>query len=479
MWPYGRRQEPPMRNASRFRSTTLLLPILCGVGCTGDRSTGNSLDDLEVPERYAFTSRFDGAESVSYAGQTVRQVLIQSMKAEFVKIGEEMEFDGAVFMPGDVTPRLDFYYNFDSDSAGSLPHSVTTEPAPLQASFDDISAGKDLRGKIAGNDPIGQYKAWSTEGIVGWGQNQPSPDALVTSWFNTVSTLATDYSNGLVSTDPNGVAIPVWYVDAEGRDYQQLLEKFLLGAINYSQAADDYLDDDIDGKGLRSDNLVADEGTNYTALEHAWDEGFGYWGAARDYLAYDDEALAENPAHDHDEDGAIDMLSEYSFGAARNASKRDLGAAPEAPTDLSGSTMKAFLTGRAIISNANGALDQSELEALMIQRDLAIEGWERSLAATAIHYINDTLRDLSDPTTKFETLAKHWSELKGFTLALQFNPRMLLSDDHFATLHELIGDAPSFESQYPSALLTARTMLAETYGFEAANVGDDLGEGGW
>ena len=32
--------------------------------------------------------------------------------------------------------------------------------------------------------------------------------------------------------------------------------------------------------------------TRDTAMEHAWDEAFGYFGAARDYSRYTDEQLA-------------------------------------------------------------------------------------------------------------------------------------------------------------------------------------------
>ena len=40
--------------------------------------------------------------------------------------------------------------------------------------------------------------------------------------------------------------LPV-HITAEGLDLQQLTQKFLLGAVNFSQGTDDYLDDDIDG----------------------------------------------------------------------------------------------------------------------------------------------------------------------------------------------------------------------------------------
>lgn len=453
----------------------LLLGAATPLSCGGEPSDGGS---LQVPERYAFDSRFDAEDSVAYSGQTLRQVLIQSMKQEFAVIQAEIETEGTVFADGEVAARLRFYYTFDSDTAGSLPHGLNADPAPAQSTFDEISSGKNLREKVAGQDPVGQSVDWNTDGIVGWPGN-PGPDALIEQWIAEADALAVAFSSGEVTTSPDGVAIPVWYVDASGRDYQQLLEKFLRGAVSYSQGTDDYLDDDVDGKGLRSDNVVFEPGDNYTALEHAWDEGFGYWGATRDLLAYDAETLADAPAHDHDQDGAIDLVSEYNFGAARNAAKRDHGAHPDAPTDLSAQTMRAFLTGRALIAAADGPLSETEFEVLQAQRDLAVDGWERAIAATALHYINDVLRDLQADATDYATVAKHWSELKGFTLALQFNPRMALTSAQFETLHQYIGDQVRVEPAYLTDLVAARSILAQAYTIDPANVGDELGEGGW
>lgn len=442
-----------------------------------DETAGDTGNGLDVPDSYEFESRFEDASSVSYSGQVFRQVLISSLKTEMSTIQDEIDNDGKVFAEGEVRARLEFYYVFDSDTAGDLTHGVSTDPAPLQTSFNDISSGKDLKGKIAGQDEIGQHKDWSA-GIVGWEGNL-SPDALVLQWFDEVDALAVAYSSGNIPTSPGGTAITKWYVDAEGRDYQQLLQKFLLGAINYSQGTDDYLDDDTEGKGLLTDNVDRDEGAAYTALEHSWDEGFGYWGAARDYLAYEDAQLAETPYVDHDEDGVIDLTREYSFGASINASKRDNGAAEGAETDFSRETMVAFLTGRAIIAAADGPLSDEDLAALQAQRDIAVTGWEKSLAATAVHYINDSVQDI-DTDAAWEDLAGHWSELKGFVLALQFNPRKAISDTDFATLNELIGTAPGSDLQaYKADLIAARDILGTTYEFDAANLGDANGEGGW
>ena len=60
--------------------------------------------------------------------------------------------------------------------------------------------------------------------------------------------------------------IPV-YVNEDGTDLKQLIQKFLLVSITYSQSAGDYLGADYEGKGLTTDN-VSEVKKGYTNLEH-------------------------------------------------------------------------------------------------------------------------------------------------------------------------------------------------------------------
>jgi hypothetical protein len=292
------------------------------------------------------------------------------------------------------------------------------------------------------------------------------------------------------ASGPGGVEISKYFVTPKGQDLQQLVQKFLLGAVTYSQGADDYLDD---ASLEESGNVEAEEGKPYTKLEHHWDEGFGYFGAARDYGDYTDDEIAAADGrddyqgyHDTNGDGAIDLTSEYNFGHSQNAAKRDRGSAESAKTDFTKGAWDAFLTGRAIIASAKGALSATQMADLKAQRDAAIANWELAIAASALHYVNEVLADMSKSEADYVFLdhAKHWSELKGFALSLQFNPRKKLSDAQFATLHEKLGIAPALPGDanfddYKAGLIDARQILADAYGVAAANIGDDNGAGGW
>jgi hypothetical protein len=472
--------------------------VACGdVQLQPDASTPDSGDDpLVVPATYSFESRFvPGQSSVSYSGQVFRQVLIAELNGYIGRLTADI--DSGTFVPedGQVELALDFYYRFDSTTSGQTPLTITTDPGLAQAVYDDIGAA-NLTGKIAGNDPVDQHKDWTTE-FAGWSEGDAqTPEALVQYWFAKLDDMALDRAAGTIPQGPEGAAITKVYITAQGQDLQQLIQKFLWGAVTLSQGIDDYLDDATEGRGLNSSNLRDGEAA-YSALEHAWDEGFGYFGAARDYGDYTDEEIAgaggrpeyARGYHDSDNDGAIDLRSEYNFGASTNAAKRDLGSAASAPTDFSRAIFDAFLTGRAIIASAEGELSAEQKTALLAQRDIIVQNWEKAISATVVHYINDVLRDMNAFDTvdyNFNNHAKHWSEMKGFALGLQFSPFSPLSGAQFVEMHQLMRDAPVLPGaeaaeivQYRADLIAARAILAQAYGFDPANVGDDEGKNGW
>lgn len=459
------------------------------VGAGGEGGAGGA-GGGELPATYAFESRFEaGASSVSYSGQTLRHALIADLTAHV--LGLTAAIDGGDFVPaeGDVIAALSFYFDFDYDVGGSLEHRLSTTPAPKQGTYDAISTNKNIVEKLAGNDPVGQHVDWAT-GLQGWpAEGVTSPESLVRAWFAEVDALAAARAAGAIPTGPDGAPIGQAYVSATGLDYAQLIQKFLLGAVAFSQGADDYLDDADDGKGLLSSNAAPESGA-YTELEHAWDEGFGYFGAAQDYPAYTDDELSAAGGrdgwqgyHDSDGDGAIDLVTEYNWGVAVNAAKRDRGAIE--PTDFTAEAWQGFLAGRALIASVDGELNSAQLDALKAHRDQAVLAWEKAIAATAVHYINDVLQDMNaGDGYVFLDHAKHWGELKGFALSLQFNPRSPVDDADFAMLHQLIGTAPALPGdpgfeQYKADLVAARAILGAAYGFAAQNLGDSNGEGGW
>lgn len=471
-------------------------PTMTDAGATADAMTPQPIDaavdaGAGVEVSYDFASDFvAGASSVGYSGQVLRQVLIAELSEHIEGIGDAV--DTAPQSREEVLASLLFYYDFDSSVGGETPLTLSVTPPLLQKTFNDISTDKQLRDKTAGNDASTDHATWNDgESFQGWsegGDESDTPTELLEYWFGALADLAVARGAGTRPSDPDDEPIELVYVTAQGQDLKQLIQKFLLVSVTFSQGADDYLDDDVAGKGLLSPN-TQDGDAAYSVLEHAWDEGFGYFGAARNYDDYTVEELSGESGRegyqsyqDTDADGAIDLTREYNYGIAVNCAKRDLGSAEA--TDFSGDVFKAFVAGRTIIANAAGeSLSAAELEALKAERDIARQTWEKCVAATVVHYINEVLGDMDTFGTdaySFVDHAKHWSEMKGYALGLQFNPASpMLVETRFADLHGLIYDAPVLPNDaggakafaaYRTDLGLARDLLRDAYGFAEANV---------
>ena len=492
-----------MRRIGWFGLWNLCLGVAAMAVCTGCMLSEPVVQDTEdgvdgkwdVPQRYSFERLNDAGYDISYTGQTLRHVLILTLKDHIESLTDRIDLDEVHVLHGDIMAELDMFYQYNGELSAMRAHPLVTDPPTKQGTLGEIAAGKTLRGKVAGNDSEGQHLSWGDVPL-GWqAQGIKTPDALLIHWFRQIENTAMDRSQGVIGKDPYGEPLTKVYVGAAGIDYNQLIQKYLLGVVAYSQGTDDYLDDDIEGKGLLSDNTLVIKGKGYSALAHAWDEAFGYFGAARDYGDYDDNERAgkggrdgfKEGYHDSNTDGMIDLHAEMNFGHSINAAKRDRGSHVDAPTDFTKDVFDAFLRGRAIIHSARGALTSTQMAALKDARDQLVQGWEKTIAANVVHYINEVLQDMAAFGTdeyKFLKHAKHWSEMKGFALSLQFNPRAMLTKSKYADFHARVGDQPVLPvdegwSAYRQALVQARDILKITYDFDEKNIGGLDGEDGW
>jgi hypothetical protein len=467
---------------------SLLLVAACSTTAPEKKTEDTLRSDQETapPTTYTFPSRFDETQSsVAYGGQVFRHLLIEETKVFIDALNTRAMTEQ--LNAADIKADLLFFYEFDAATSAMVPITKTTTPALLQLTHADVQAsGAKLSDKIAGKDLPGPHKDFATA-FVGFGA--ASPDALVRSWFDALSAQVQARSTAVaLPVGPDGAAINKVFVSEAGLDYKELIQKFLLASVAFSQGVDDYLDSDLAEKGLNASQER--DGTNpYTVLEHQWDEGFGYFGASRDYNDLLDETVNAGTLKDTNGDGKIDLKSEYTAGHAQNASKRDYASDASAKTDFSKQAFDAFLTGRWIISQAEGALSPEDKTALLAQRDLIVLAWEGAIAATVVHYVNEVLADMGKFGTseyKFVDHAKHWGELKGFALSFQFNPRSKVTDAAFAALHTKLGNAPVLPNAdqgaiaaYKTALREVKASLGEAFDFADVNLGDDNGVGGF
>lgn len=432
---------------------------------------------------YNFLSQFNRASSVSYAGQIFRQILISDIKGVMAS-QPRGSYQGSE--ENAYNMLLSHYaYNENTDLTGTGVIDGLSEfkvsaklmdgtPAEFFEGFvyaDIQSPGKNLSGKIAGIDnSLRRGKLFGT-------MRAQTPDGLVKSYF---SEFATNAVAGKAFTVPNGSFAPqtitLSNVTEYGVDLAQLTQKFLHGAVSYSQAARDYLSTDLSPKkGLNADNTKpAKQGASYTALEHHFDEAFGYFGAARDYANYSDVQTRSKRSIDTNNDGFISMLSEKTIGIAMNAAKIDY-AARDGKLNFSKEAIDAFLKGRTLITQKPAGY----LDYVVANARIALGAWEKTIAAVVVHYINWTIGEYDEygqETYLFKNFVKFWSEMKGYAFAFQFNPKGIMTDAQFDELHALMGEAPvlphsnkSDVEAYKTKLLKARDILQEVYDFSDEN----------
>lgn len=467
---------------------------------------GNGVGDNADPivTTYMYDGMFGEGSSVSYTGQTARQLLMLGMVREIEGLTED------VGMQDTVRGKLRFYMT--GEGADEVPHGFTVtggEPVVPGPNYGDISTGKNLSGKIAGGNGEGggETSRLIDDDFFGWeeGLNAGAiPIDLVWHYIDRLSMEATDGNAPQIRTAGGTISLDTVQVDAHGRDYRQLLQKFLGGAVAFSQGTNDYFQTDW------ANSLVEEGDKNFTAAEHDFDEAFGYYGATRDMNDYtDDEAAAKGGRdgwmhgyHDTNADGSIDVRSEVVLGHAQNCAKRDRGSG--GMTDYSKQAMDAFLAGRQILGDAAtaGMLGDGQRAALHRQIETAAKTWEKCIAATVVHYINDVVGDMGNyqapnfaDLDNFKNVAKHWGEMKGFALALQFSPYSPFRDGSVANITlddlrkvlSLMGDAPVLADgsqggevaaggaqaaidAYVAELMQARDILQTAYEFDATVV---------
>ena len=176
--------------------------------------------------------------SVAYTGQIARHVLHDSLKKLAGK--------------GNGTPNPALKAQMMAYYSGKSPGRQIIAPATKgkfvikQTMVDQISKKKNLIGKT--------YK-----GTIAGMPNNMTGSELIKFWI------------GKASSAKKGVDA------ANGYNYPQLISKFIMGAVFYNQAVDNYLDEKL-GANKKPNNKPYKKGAPYTGKEHSWDEAFGYFG---------------------------------------------------------------------------------------------------------------------------------------------------------------------------------------------------------
>ena len=338
-------------------------------------------------------------------------------------------------------------YSFTRDGASTVSYSGQTERLDMLAAMKDYlkqgDAGEVISEQAlldmfenAGGDGGGHFTFTSEKQLKGKAFapdldarlfEDIFADAAEASVAGSAGTVAEDGTAGLLTRENSGNTI---LVDARGREFTQLVEKGLMGSVFYNQIYNVYLTDDRIGPDVDNDELV--EGENYTPMEHHWDEAFGYWGAPVDFSSNWPEERA-------DEDR---FWAHYSNGADDELGTND-------------AIMDAYIMGRTAIVNDDDAVKNA-------QRDVLYEQHELVAAATAVHYINDTLGHLDEGNIgeAFHTLSEAWA----FVNALRYSPRRAITLDQVDQIMNVdFGADGNFWNVTTAGLNAAKATLVGVY----------------
>ena len=218
---------------------------------------------------------------------------------------------------------------------------------------------------------------------------------LVKTFMDSVAAASTNSLNIKVSTtDPTRK----YLLNTNGFDYTELIEKVTMGAVFYYQTMETYICNYGVGNSVDNTTIVVGEGT---AMEHHWDEGFGYMGLPTDFPTNTTGLL---------------FWGEYIDGVG--------GGVLANKTTL----MNAFIKGRAAITNKDYTTRDAQIT--IIQTEL-----ERLAAACAIHELNEAKLNLADDAIRNHVI----SEARGFIMALKYKTNKVITLTQIDSLINTLG----------------------------------------
>ena len=339
-----------------------------------------------------------------------------------------------------------------SDDKGTDPPDTKEYEIPESYNFDNV----DFSGQLTRMEMVGEMRKLITDAIknetaISAGvlqqmfENQGTPfvkdslnkssknlytktDLTRQSFFegyfrdmNNVSTtkIAGNNKKGILVTKDG---TQTFLVDSVGKEYLTMIEDGLMGACFFYQVAHVYTSDEKIGDQVDNTEVIEGQGT---AMQHHWDEAFGYFGAPTDF------PITKNN---------LSFLAKYCNDRDPLLNTNEL-------------LMKeGFIKGRAAINNDD---KEGKLEAVAAVR----KNWELVLVSTAIHHLNLAMENFDDVALKHHNMTKAWILL----WSVQFNPE----SNGFSYEDALAKIGTNFWNTSEISLNDAKEILSNAY-----NLGD-------
>jgi len=345
-----------------------ILVILSASCCTDDPKI-----EIENPATYSFER--DNLSTVSYSGQSTRI----AMAAELISAMKDFNAEKVAL--------LEMYNNATASGDDANPFMAADLNESTKSVSSKVAASKDFfeTNSVESSEIKAQFADWIK--------------AQVNEIFPNENEVAAAGVAGQINDSGT-----VRYVSAKGLEYNQAVNKGLIGALMVDQMLNNYLStgilDAADNQETNTARTPA-EGENYTNMEHKWDEAYGYlFGAAAD---------GANPLADLGND---DFLNKYLLRV-------------EGDNDFAGIADKiyqALKLGRAAIVAADyDTRDQ--------QIDIIKEEVSAIIGIRAVYYLQQGKNAMAnnDLGAAFHDL----SEGFGFVYSLRFTRKAGSNDPYF------------------------------------------------
>ncbi len=376
----------------------LLIPVLglalLATSCKKDDKVTPTTSNLKIPyTSLSASSNYkttfvdaEGKTTVDFSGQTTRISMLKEMDAH-MKAGTSADIDA--------TKLINMFRNQNTPFAS----------ADLNAATDKVISSKTAQ----------SFSATEAD----------AERARFIGYFNELERISKMRSN-VAEQGKAGILGTNRLVDENGFEYSQFVQKGLIGAMMLDQIANIYLGTEKQS----ADNTAPNEGKNYTAMEHHWDEAYGYLTANETYPIK----------------GSESFLGEYARQGASVSGGAD-------------NLYLAFLKGRAAI--VNNDLPTRDEQIAYIRTEL-----EKAVAAVAVSYLNKT-NSATDDASRFHAL----SEGVGFIYSLRFAHNAKINKvKSEELLNILTGKANGFWSLTTADINNVRDQIANTFSIDKTTV---------
>lgn len=375
----------------RYRFLAITACVFALSSCSEDKIDETPVG-LTVPSEYVFTR--NGQSSVDRSGQIQRQAML-------TEIGTVMKGGAS----GTAFAASTLYDMFDN----------TNNP------FNDAdlnNSGKSLSSKTSASavhvydqgTMITRFKAMMQGGEAACGNTASAGQA------------------GVIS---NAAGTRHYLVDGSGLEYVQAIQKGLMGACFLDQIVNNYLTDDK----LNVDNEALVTGKNYTAMEHHWDEAFGY------FSLVDTFQLDPSVSQARGFWGNYFMELEAEFGTAST-------------------TYEAFRKGRAAIVAKNYTVRDEQVDIIAAQ-------FEKVTAIKSISYLNKAKASIA--SGELASGFHQMSEGIGFIFSLRYARDAKINDAQSdAFINSLIANDGFYSSDIASRIDAITAQITALMGFDAS-----------